>query len=351
MDPVLWDRLGAGAPGYLVFSHNGADIGLHGVAAAAQGAASVIDFAVLDGVQVSERRRGRRVLFVTRARLFPVSGDSGGGERDAIETFTLNLSASGALLRSRPQFAEHRHYDIELFFASDPSPIRCEAIQARDTDEGIGVAFDNVSEHDRERLIAVIGTRREALLHASASTPISRGRPMRARTASRTDGSAPDWRSGPVPRQPDRQLPVMQDMNDLEAVLGDFGMSFRSLFDAAPTGMAVVTLDGRWIGVNPALCAILGYDSEELLGLGFVDVTHPEDVDGGVQLLRRMVAGEIPRFTLEKRYIRKDGSVIWIRINSTLISDDGGEPQVAISQTEDITAQRLAADCARPTGL
>jgi PAS domain S-box-containing protein len=126
----------------------------------------------------------------------------------------------------------------------------------------------------------------------------------------------------------------MQDMSDLESALGESGASFRNLFDAAPNGMAVMALDGTWIGVNPALRMALGYDHQELLDRGLADVSHPDDAQSGAVLMRTLVAGEIPRYTLDNRYIRKDGSVLSTRVSATLIRDEAGTPQVAFIQTE-----------------
>jgi PAS domain S-box-containing protein len=322
LGPKFLQRLSAGAPGYLVFSHKGAEIALHGVAAAAPSRTSVIDFVVVDGVQVRERRKGRRLPFVTRARLFPTdagaaeSTDAGeaGNEQQAIETFTLDLSEGGALLRYRPLFAEHRRYTIELFFAADPRPLRCEAVRARRTDAGIGVEFGDLDGSDQARLAAILGAYREARQKRPSST------------------ATPTVR--PAPRQAARR-PVMQDMSDLESALGEFGVDFRKLFDAASNGMAVMALDGRWIGVNPALCERLGYDHEELLERGLAVVSHPDDAQSTAVLMRTLLAGEIPKYTLNNRYIRKDGVVLATRVSATLIRDEAGIPQVAFIQTED----------------
>ena len=155
----LRDRLRAGAPGYLVFSDHGAEIGLHGVAATAPGHSSVIDFAVVDGVQVRERRTGRRAPFVTRARLLPTDTRPEDSEHAAIETFTLDLSVSGALLRYRPQLLEHERYMIELFLAAEQRPVCCQATRVRQTREGIAVHFGVLDESDRTRLVTVIAGR------------------------------------------------------------------------------------------------------------------------------------------------------------------------------------------------
>ncbi len=85
---------------------------------------------------------------------------------------------------------------------------------------------------------------------------------------------------------------------------------FRLTIDEAPIGMALVALDGRFARVNAALCEIVGYPAEELERLRFQEITHPEDLDSDLELVGRLVGGEIPRYQLEKRYIRKDGTVV-----------------------------------------
>ncbi len=339
LDPRLRDRLGSGAPGYLVFSHHGAEIGLHGVAVAPPSRVSVIDFVVVDGVQIRDRRGGRRVQFVTRARMFPTDTDAAGSQPQAIETFTLDLSEGGALLRYRPEFAEHRRYTIELFFAADPVPIRCEATYARQTDAGIGVRFGHLDAGDRARLAEVLTARRDTRLQRASATRTPPARPRE---------TAPARPRETAPARAPRQRPAIQDMDDLESVLGELGVNFRGLFDAAPGGMAVMALDQRLIGVNPALCKMLGFQQQEPLERGLVDVSHPEDAQSTAVLLRSLAAGEIPRYTLDKRYIRKDGSVIWTRVSATLVSDEAGTPQLAFVQFED--AMKLRAPARRPRG-
>ncbi len=332
LDRGLRERLSFGAPSYLVFSDHGAEIGLYGIAAATPGTGSVLDFVLLDAVQENERRENRRVQLVTRARLFPIDADGAGTQPDPIDTFTLNLSASGALLRHRPQFADHRRYRVELFFAADPQPIRCEAVQARETPDGIGVEFEHLQDPDQARLSERLAAHRNALLKRNSSsvkpTP-DKGTPL-------LDERSPRRRA-PVARPAARNPKGIQDVSELEGVLGDFGVKFRRLFEAAPNAMAVMTLDGKWIDVNPSHCALLGYSHGELLERGVASVTHPEDVPRDAVLLRSLVAGEIPRYTVDKRHIRKDAQMIWTRVSGTLIRDQAGAPQVVITQTEHTT--------------
>jgi diguanylate cyclase (GGDEF)-like protein/PAS domain S-box-containing protein len=116
------------------------------------------------------------------------------------------------------------------------------------------------------------------------------------------------------------------------------------LFELAPTGMSVVSLDGRWLWANRALLEILGYTREEMLGIGFSDVTHPEDRGPDLEAMARLLAGEIPRFLVEKRYLNKGGATVWVRITSSLVRDGTGAPLHIVTQTEDITVERAIAE-------
>ena len=118
---------------------------------------------------------------------------------------------------------------------------------------------------------------------------------------------------------------------------------FRLIFDHAAAGVTVVEFStGRYVRVNPRYCEILGYSSDELLQLSFRDVTHPEDVAGSLDFVRRFRAGELREYTTEKRYVRKDGAVVWGRLSVTTMEVAGEEPHFGIGILEDITASRKA---------
>jgi len=117
---------------------------------------------------------------------------------------------------------------------------------------------------------------------------------------------------------------------------------FEATFEQAAVGIAHVATDGRWLRVNRKLCEILGYSQEELLQLTFQDITHPEDLGADLDLMRQTLAGEIPSYTLEKRYITKDGSTVWIKLTVSLIRDEAGAPDYFISVVEDISTRKGA---------
>lgn len=114
------------------------------------------------------------------------------------------------------------------------------------------------------------------------------------------------------------------------------------LFRHAPVGISMVSLDGRWLRVNPRTCAILGYTEDELLRMRVRDVTDPVDLPQDTAMARQLLAGEISHHIREKRYIRKDGSRIWINLTVTLMRNAAGRPVAYVSVIEDIQARKDA---------
>lgn len=115
---------------------------------------------------------------------------------------------------------------------------------------------------------------------------------------------------------------------------------FRTTFEGAPVGIGQVGLDGRFLRVNPRYREILGYGEDELLRLRFQDVTHPDDVGADVANLNRLLAGEISTYAVEKRYLRKDGSVAWVNLTASVIRDRAGAPCYMIAAVEDVGASK-----------
>jgi PAS domain S-box-containing protein len=120
-----------------------------------------------------------------------------------------------------------------------------------------------------------------------------------------------------------------------------------AVFEQAAVGVALVGLDGHWLRVNNKLCAIVGYSREELMGLTFQDVTHPDDLAVDLAYVERLLAGEISTYSLEKRYVRKDRSLVWINLTVSLARTPEGRPDCFISVVEDISPRKQAEDRAR----
>src|SRR5215475_10795502 len=115
---------------------------------------------------------------------------------------------------------------------------------------------------------------------------------------------------------------------------------FRAIFENAAVGIARVAPDGRWLEVNQRLCDIVGYSREELMTKTFADITHPGDLDKNMGGMRRMLAGETDAYLTEKRYYRKDGSVVWINLTMSLVRKTDGAPDYFVSIIEDISARK-----------
>ncbi|NJM48560.1 MAG: PAS domain S-box protein [Alkalinema sp. RU_4_3] len=121
---------------------------------------------------------------------------------------------------------------------------------------------------------------------------------------------------------------------------------FRTTFEQAAIGCAHVGLDGSWLRMNQKLCEIVGYSREELLQKTFQDITYPEDLAGDLALVEQLLAGNIPNYSLEKRYIRGDRSIVWARITVSLrrlapdAEDSLGKPLYFISMVEDISDRK-----------
>jgi diguanylate cyclase (GGDEF)-like protein/PAS domain S-box-containing protein len=112
---------------------------------------------------------------------------------------------------------------------------------------------------------------------------------------------------------------------------------FSTAFSAAPIGMALVGLDGSWLRVNRALCELVGYSEQQLMGLTFQDITHPEDLDADLSLLAEAIAGERTGYEMDKRYLHADGRVIRVQLSVSLVTDEAGAPLHFISHIQDVT--------------
>jgi PAS domain S-box-containing protein len=117
---------------------------------------------------------------------------------------------------------------------------------------------------------------------------------------------------------------------------------FRLAFEDAPIGMALVALDGGFVRVNRVLCEITGFSVDELLTLNGQAITHPNDRDEDVELARQLVAGEIPRFQREKRYIRKDRTIVDVMVSGSVLRAVDDTPRYFITQVEDIWERKRA---------
>src|SRR5690348_2597104 len=122
---------------------------------------------------------------------------------------------------------------------------------------------------------------------------------------------------------------------------------FRAILEAAAIGIGQFTLEGKIAESNRVMEAMLGYSHDELQAMPFARVTHPDDLANEEPLFAEMTSGLRDRYRLEKRYVRKDGAVVWGRLNVSLVRGPDGEPQFAIKMVEDITEHKRAEEALR----
>ncbi len=136
---------------------------------------------------------------------------------------------------------------------------------------------------------------------------------------------------------------VVKDITDQKRqtlALHESEQTLRRVFDQSPLGMAVVSLDFRFLKVNDSLCRLTGYATGELLARSVADITHPEDLGKGFSVVPALLAGELDQIAVEKRYLRKDGAVLWVSLLVRPIRDETGRPLHFVSMMEDITERR-----------
>jgi PAS domain S-box-containing protein len=141
------------------------------------------------------------------------------------------------------------------------------------------------------------------------------------------------WRASSL-RQRKRSLAVIRESEE----------RFRRVFEEGPLGLGLVGKDYRFLKVNTALCQMVGYSEPELEKRSFADITYPDDLKADMELAEQLFRGEIPFYRHTKRYVRKNGEIIWINLTASLIHDEKGMPIYGLAMVEDITEARRAQD-------
>lgn len=145
--------------------------------------------------------------------------------------------------------------------------------------------------------------------------------------------------------RPTAVLGVVRDLSErrgAEEALQESEQRFRSAFESAALGMSLVSPEGRFLQVNDSLCDIVGYTKDELLGMTFQEITHPDDLEPDLRYVEQLVAGEIRSYQMEKRYFHKLGHVVWIILTVSLVRMRDGSPLHFVSQVKDITQRKRA---------
>jgi len=127
-----------------------------------------------------------------------------------------------------------------------------------------------------------------------------------------------------------------------EAELIEREERFRSTFEQAAVGVTHVAPDGSWLRVNQKFCDMLGFTHDELLRRSFRDITYPDDLPLDVEIMHRLFAGELRAHSREKRYVKKDGSIVWVNRTASVAHTAAGDPAYIISILEDITDRKIA---------
>lgn len=124
---------------------------------------------------------------------------------------------------------------------------------------------------------------------------------------------------------------------------------FDFAFNNASIGMSIVSLEGRFVQVNRALCSMLGYDERELLAMHFQSITHQDDLEENLEYVYQLLNMKIEAYHMEKRYIHKEGHSVWCLVNVSIVYNEKGEPIFLFSQFHDITAKKMTEMAQRKT--
>jgi len=161
-----------------------------------------------------------------------------------------------------------------------------------------------------------------------------------------SDRKASEARTQELAEQLSSTLESLTDGFFTKEALQESEERFSGAFAHAPIGLALVSPDGRWLKVNRALCDLVGYSEAELLTRTFQDITHPDDLEIDLENVRRMIAGDIRTYQMEKRYIHARGHLVSVLLTVSLVRNGQDQPRYFISQIQDITS-RKEADVAR----
>ena len=139
----------------------------------------------------------------------------------------------------------------------------------------------------------------------------------------------------------------LEQRKQAEQALRESEARFYGAFQSAAIGMAIVSLKGKWLGVNPALCQMLGYSQAELQQTTFQAITYPDDLDTDLNYVDMLLQGHVDHYQMEKRYIHKQGKLIWINLSVSLVRDELNQPLYIVKLIENITQRKQAEQALR----
>jgi PAS domain S-box-containing protein len=206
-----------------------------------------------------------------------------------------------------------------------------DAVHAADRDQTLA-AFQRAAETDEATAYHVEPRIRGA--DGSYRRFDVRGVPVRD-----TDGSIREWVGvcSAAPSEVTSRVRTERELRESEE-------RFRATFEHAAVGIAHVGMDGRWLRVNERLCEIVGYPRDELLQLTFQAITHPDDLERDLELAGQLLRGDIDRYSMEKRYRRRDGDWVWTALTGTIVRGSDGSPDYFIAVVEDIGQRKELED-------
>jgi len=147
-----------------------------------------------------------------------------------------------------------------------------------------------------------------------------------------------------------RTILIVRDLSkqkQTEMELSESEERFRGAFETAALGMALFSLDGKFVKVNNALCDMLGYNSSELLATDFQTITYPEDLSVDLNYLHQLVSGQIWNFNSEKRYLHKNGSIVWILLSVSIVRTKEGVPIHFVALIQNNSERKMAEETLR----
>jgi len=154
--------------------------------------------------------------------------------------------------------------------------------------------------------------------------------------------SVAEWHEDGRPKMVVEISRDITENNKINVALRESEERFRGTFEQAAIGIAHVSTEGRFLRINKRFCDIVGYRKEEMLKHTFQDITHPDDLDIDLEYVFQMLSGKIKTYSMEKRYFRKNGSIVWVNLTVSLVRESSGKPKYFISAVENINKQKQA---------